>query len=75
MKKILIFGSGGHSRVILSEIIQIKGYKVIGFVDDKIRKGKIIDRYKNKRFKVVSTSEEVKKFLDKKYLWNYWNRI
>ena len=65
MKKILIFGSGGHSRVILSEIIQIKGYKVIGFVDDKIRKGKIIDRYKNKRFKVVSTSEEVKKFLDK----------
>ena len=34
MKKILIFGSGAHSKVILSEIIQIKGYRVIGFVDE-----------------------------------------
>ena len=29
MKEILIFGSGVHSKVILSEIIQIKGYCVI----------------------------------------------
>ena len=38
MKKILIFGSGPHARVILSEIIQMKGYSVIGFVDEVIKK-------------------------------------
>ena len=43
MKEILIFGSGLHSKVILSEIIQIKGYRVIGFVDENIKKETIIE--------------------------------
>ena len=34
MKKILIIGSGGHAKVILSEIIQIKEYRIIGFIDE-----------------------------------------
>ena len=38
MKKILIFWTGFHSKVILSEIIHIKGYKVIGFIDENLKK-------------------------------------
>ena len=38
MKEILIFGSEGHARIVLSEIIQIKGYRVIGFVDELKKK-------------------------------------
>ena len=34
MKKILIIGVGGHAKVILSEIIQIKGNRIIGFIDE-----------------------------------------
>ena len=65
MKKILIFGSGDHSRVILSEIIQIKEYRVIGFVDENTKKGTIIANYKNKKYKVVSNIKGINKLLDK----------
>ena len=65
MKEILIFGSGLHSKVILSEIIQIKGYRVIGFVDENIKKGTIIETYKNKKYKVVSNIKGINKLLNK----------
>ena len=65
MKEILIFGSGVHSKVILSEIIQIKGYRVIGFVDENIKKGTIIENYKNKKYKVVSNIKGINKLLNK----------
>ena len=35
MKEILIFGSGGHAKVIYSEIIKNKKLKFLGFVDEK----------------------------------------
>ena len=65
MKEILIFGSGLHSKVILSEIIQIKGYRVIGFVDENIKKETIIETYKNKKYKVVSNIKGINKLLNK----------
>ena len=65
MKEILIFGSGVHSKVILSEIIQIKGYSVIGFVDENIKKATIIETYKNKKYKVVSNIKGINKLLNK----------
>ena len=35
MKNIVIFGSGGHAKVILAEILQFKSkYKFHGFVDE-----------------------------------------
>ena len=34
MKKIVIFGSGCHAKVVFSEIIKLKKYKFIGFVDN-----------------------------------------
>jgi len=47
---IVVFGSGVHSKVIFSEIIQIKKYNFLGFVDDFSQKGKKIITYKKKSF-------------------------
>ena len=41
LKKIVIFGSGGHAFVALSEIIKAKKFKIIGVVDDYFDKKKI----------------------------------
>jgi sugar O-acyltransferase (sialic acid O-acetyltransferase NeuD family) len=65
MKEILIFGSEGHARIVLSEIIQIKGYRVIGFVDERTKKGTIIENYKNKKYKVVGNIKGINKLLNK----------
>ena len=40
LKNIVIFGSGGHALVVISEIIKTKKFKIIGFVDDYFDKGK-----------------------------------
>lgn len=50
MKKIVIFGAGGHARVIFNEIIRFKHYKFLGFLD----KVKVIKNIKinNKNYKV-----------------------
>lgn len=50
MKKLVIFGSGGHARVVFSEIIKLKKYQILGFVDDFKDKGEVITTYKNKKF-------------------------
>ena len=65
MKEILIIGSEDHARVVLSEIIRIKGYRVIGFVDENVKKGTIIENYKNKNYKEVGNIKEIKKLLNK----------
>lgn len=49
-KNIVVFGSGVHSKVIFSEIIKIKKYNFLGFVDDFSQKGKKIITYKKKSF-------------------------
>ena len=51
MKKILILGSGSHSKVIFSEIINLKKYKIIGFIDENKKKNKKIISYKKKIIK------------------------
>lgn len=47
MKKIIIIGSGGHAKVILSEILLLKKFKILGFVDDYIPTGKLLDKENN----------------------------
>jgi len=49
-KNIVIFGSGAHAKVVFSEIIKIKKYNFLGFVDDFSQKGKKIITYKKKSF-------------------------
>lgn len=41
MKKIIIFGCGGHARIVLDTIKLIKKYKPIGFIDEKKYKGSL----------------------------------
>ena len=47
MKKIIIIGSGGHAKVILSEILLLKNFKVRGFIDDFIPVNTLIDKENN----------------------------
>ena len=62
MKKIIIFGSGDHARVIFSEIIQLKNFKVLGFSDNLLKKGKIIEIFKNKEYKNLGDLTHIKKY-------------
>ena len=52
MKNIVIFGSGGHSKVILSEILESKNnFKFCGFVDSSKKIGSIVTQVKKKNTK------------------------
>jgi sugar O-acyltransferase (sialic acid O-acetyltransferase NeuD family) len=50
MKQILIIGSGDHARVVFYEIIKNKNYKVIGFVDNKNNKKRVLIKFLGKNF-------------------------
>ena len=58
-KNIVIFGSGVHSKVIFSEIIKIKKYNFLGFVDDFSQKGKKIITYKKKSYFNLGKSKDI----------------
>ena len=62
MKKIIIFGTGGHAKVIFSEIVQLKNFKVLGFSDSISKKGKIIEIFKNKEYKNLGNLNHIKKY-------------
>ena len=64
MKKILIFGSGDHSKVILSEVIQIEGYEAIGFIDENIAPGTIIETINDKKYKILGNTKSIKDIID-----------
>lgn len=51
MKNIVIFGSGYHSKVVFTEIIKLNKYNIVGFIDDRCSKNKIIISYKKKKYK------------------------
>ena len=57
-KNIIIFGSGTHSIMIFSEIIKLKDYNFLGFVDDFSKKKKIVS-YKKKSFFNLGGIEDV----------------
>tara|TARA_B100001248_G_C27396142_1_gene465685 strand:+ start:2534 stop:3109 length:576 start_codon:yes stop_codon:yes gene_type:complete len=52
MNKIIIIGSGGHAKVCLETILSTKKYKIIGFIDKKIKK-KILD------YKIIGNDEDL----------------
>ena len=54
MKNIVIFGSGGHAKVILDEILDFKSkYKFLGFVDNSKKTGSNIIKINKKKFKII----------------------
>ncbi len=66
-KKIVIFGSGGHSKVVFSEIIKLKKYIILGFIDDLQHKRKKIITFRNKTYYNLGKIEDlIKSNKDKK---------
>jgi sugar O-acyltransferase (sialic acid O-acetyltransferase NeuD family) len=60
MKNILIIGSGGHARVIASEIILQRKFKLLGFIDEKKKKNEFVFKYKNKKFYILGNIKSLK---------------
>ena len=61
MKNIVIFGSGGHARSVFQEILKNKNYNFLGFVDEKKAIGKVIVKYKSKKYSIIGSIKEVVK--------------
>ena len=59
MSKIVIFGSGGHARVVFSEIMKLKKFKFLGFVDDFKKKGELIITLNKKNYYNLGSINEV----------------
>jgi sugar O-acyltransferase (sialic acid O-acetyltransferase NeuD family) len=59
MNKIVIFGSGGHAKVIFSEVIKLKKFKFLGFVDDFKKKGELIISSNKKNYYNLGSIKEV----------------
>jgi sugar O-acyltransferase (sialic acid O-acetyltransferase NeuD family) len=62
MKKIVIFGSGCHAKIVFSEILKLKRYKILGFIDDFAPKKKIVVKYKNKKYLNLGKIKDLKKY-------------
>ena len=56
-KKIVIFGGNDHSRVVFSEIVKLRKYNILGFIDDFSKKWKKIISYKNKDYFNLGTTK------------------
>ena len=64
MKNLLIFGSGDHSKVILSEALKLKHkYNILGFCCDKNKIGKTIFKKGKKKYYVVCNFRNFKEKL------------
>jgi len=61
MKKVIIIGSGDHSRVVFSEIIKLNKFSVLGFIDNFKKKGKVVETYRDKKYKILGNIEYLKK--------------
>jgi len=59
MIKIVIFGSGGHAKVVFSEVIKLKKFKFLGFVDDFKKKGELIISSNKKKYYNLGSIKEV----------------
>jgi len=59
MIKIVIFGSGGHAKVIFSEVIKLKKFKFLGFVDDFKKKRELIISSNKKNYYNLGSIKEV----------------
>lgn len=59
--QIIIIGSGGHAQVVASEIIKSKKYELLGFIDKKVKRKKIL-KYKNINYSIIGQLNHLNKF-------------
>ena len=67
MIDIVIFGSGGHAKVIFSEIAKNKNYNLLGFTDEFKDRGQLVLRHHGKDFFVLGDIKEVLKKKNSKF--------
>ena len=60
MKKIAIIGGGEHAKKVAIEIEKVGNFDLIGFVDEKYKNGKLIQKINNKNLKVISNLNGLK---------------
>ena len=58
--KIIIFGTGSHASVILSEILRINKYKIEYFVDPNSKKNLSFINLRGKKYKVFKNLKDIK---------------
>ena len=63
MKSIVIIGSGFHSKVVVNEILKLKKYKILGFLDEKKKIGTVINKRHN--LKIIGKLSKLKKLNNK----------
>lgn len=61
MKNIIIFGGGSSARVIFSELIGTRKFKIQGFLDNFSAKGKVIEKFNGMNFRNLGKISEIKK--------------
>ena len=61
MINLVIFGSGNQANLIFYEVMKNKNINFLGFVDDKIKKGKIVNQYNKKNYYNLGKISEVLK--------------
>ena len=67
MKNLLIFGSGDHAKVIISEVLKLKkAYNPMGFCCEKKKIGKVIFKAKNKKYSIICNFKDINKKIKKK---------
>jgi sugar O-acyltransferase (sialic acid O-acetyltransferase NeuD family) len=59
MINIVIFCSGDHAKVVFSEIIKLKKYKILGFVDNFKKKGTLIIKHLNKNYYTIGSISSI----------------
>jgi sugar O-acyltransferase (sialic acid O-acetyltransferase NeuD family) len=67
MIKLVIFGSGGHSKVTFSEVIKLKKFQFLGFVDDFKKKGELVISFNKKNYYNLGS---IKQVINKKNKFN-----
>ena len=59
IKNIVIFGSGDHAKIIFSELIKLKKFKFLGFVDDTKKKGALVASINKKKYFNLGSIKQV----------------
>lgn len=63
--KIIIFGTGSHASVILSEILRINKYKIEYFVDPNSKKNLSFINLRGKKYKVFKNLKDIKNMISR----------
>ncbi len=70
MKNLLIFGSGDHAKVIISEVLKLKkAYNPMGFCCEKKKIGKVIFKAKNKKYSIICNFKDLNKKIKKRKIY------